>query len=222
MLVSESCRLITRSVCPKRFEWSSTEITFGRPGVPHRAARAFAGQVQRKEQCRPVILNVGLPSTKAPPGASVQPKAIRRFCGSSHAKSLWSRGVPERRDNLARFQRELFKMTFASSNPPSPGRQSSLNRRSPVAVGDRRAPGPLVRYRAGRPASPTIQGSKGCSTSARSVAQRGPLISCFRIGTPRRGVPKWSPSVLSGSRCFVLSLSTSSPSLDPVRRAWRP
>jgi hypothetical protein len=41
-------------------------------------------------------------------------------------------------------------MTFASSNPPSPGRQASLNRRSPVAVGDRRAPGRLVRYRVGR------------------------------------------------------------------------
>ena len=77
----------------------------------------FARQVQREEQCRPVILNVGLPSTKAPPGASVQPKAVRRICGSSHAKSLWSRDVPERRGNLARFQRGLFKMTFASSNP---------------------------------------------------------------------------------------------------------
>ena len=79
MLVPESRRHITRSVCPKRFEWSSTEITFGRPGVPHRAARAFAGQVQRKEQCRPIILKVGL-STKAP-----------SILGSSHAKSLWSR-----------------------------------------------------------------------------------------------------------------------------------
>ena len=32
----------------------------------------FARQVQRKEQCRPVTLNVGLRSTKAPPEASVQ------------------------------------------------------------------------------------------------------------------------------------------------------
>jgi hypothetical protein len=57
---------------------------------------------------------------------------------SSHAKSLWSRDVPERRDNLAgvrnaRFQKELFKMTFASSNPPDPSQPVRLKPRfSPV------------------------------------------------------------------------------------------
>src|SRR5205823_6100379 len=57
----------------------------------------------------------------------VQPENLGLLSGSSHAKSLWSRDVPERRDNLARFQRELFKMTFASSNPPTPASESSLN-----------------------------------------------------------------------------------------------
>jgi hypothetical protein len=42
-------------------------------------------------------------------------------------ESLWSRDVPERRDNLARFQRELFKMTYRSSNPPDPASQSGLS-----------------------------------------------------------------------------------------------
>src|SRR6516162_5910897 len=86
----------------------------GRPSEESDAARSF--------------LNVRLPWTKAPP-EPVQPEHVSLLSGRSHAKSLWSRDVPERRDNLARFQRELFKMTFASSNPPDPASQFGLKPR---------------------------------------------------------------------------------------------
>jgi hypothetical protein len=67
----------------------------------------------------------GLPAVCVAPlrEASVQPKAVRRFCRSSHAKSLWSQGVPKCRGINARFLKKFFKMTFASSNPPTPARQ---------------------------------------------------------------------------------------------------
>src|SRR6516164_6571093 len=61
-------------------------------------------------------------------GPACSQKLSVDFVAARARQSLWSRDVPERRDNLARFQRELFKMTFASSNPPDPGSQSGLKR----------------------------------------------------------------------------------------------
>jgi hypothetical protein len=62
----------------------------GSPGIGALQARFTVKvhpQVDRKLEN--VLFTEGrlAPSTKAPPGASVQPKAVRRFCGSSHAKS---------------------------------------------------------------------------------------------------------------------------------------
>ena len=47
------------------------------------------------------------------------------------------RGVPKTRDNLASFRRDLFKMTFASSNPPDPARQFVSNRARPQPIAGR-------------------------------------------------------------------------------------